>query len=84
MISEPTIISVARLPTRSTRWPAKGAQTIDAKMMIELSPPAVENMWRKLLNASYRNPPDASATRGTPHLSAKKSVDRAVKGKIAE
>ena len=49
MRSDPKIIRVARLPNLSTNRPANGASTIEAKMIIEEIPPAVRNMWRKLL-----------------------------------
>ena len=64
--------------------PAKGANTIEAKMMIEVVPGAVENMWAKLEKIWARKPPPSPAVRGRCHFSWKKLVERAVKGKMAE
>ena len=82
--SEPKSISVPRRPMRSTNPPAKGAKTIEAKMMIEEVPGAVENMCRKLPKTPLQKLPPVSAVSASPHFSWKKSVERAVKGKIAE
>ena len=68
---------------RSTRLPAKGAKTMDAKMTMLVTPGAVENMCRKLSNIWDRKPPVDSVTSGIPHLSWNMSVARAVKGKMA-
>ena len=48
MSSDPTTMSEARRPTRSTKLPANGASTMEAAIMIEVTPCAVVNMWVKL------------------------------------
>ena len=45
---------------RSTRPPANGAKHIEAKMMMDDVPGAVENMCRKSLNTAARKLPPAS------------------------
>ncbi len=54
-------------------------------MGIEVIPPAVENMWRKLPMACMKKLPLSSATvLGMPQALWKKTVERLVKGKTAE
>ena len=84
MRSAPSIISCARRPTRSTKLPANGARHIEAKMMMDEVPGAVENMCSRLLKTAARKPPPAPAVSGRPHFSWKKSVESAVNGKMAE
>ena len=50
-ISDPATISVARLPMRSMRLPAKGAKTMDARSTMLVTPGAVGTYGR-----SYRRP----------------------------
>ncbi len=84
MSSAPSIIRPVRLPIRSTRLPANGARHIEAKMMIDDVPGAVENMWNRFAKAAAKKPPPPPAVSGRPHFSWKKSVESAVNGKIAE
>ena len=75
----------------ATDWPpgvralvnANGAKNIEAAMMIVDVPWAVENMWVMLKKTACRNGRPSPLASGSPHLWWKKSVDRAVKGKIA-
>ena len=46
--SDPTIMSEARRPKRSTSCPAKGAKNIEAVMTIDVVPCAVPNMCVRL------------------------------------
>ncbi|OIQ65833.1 hypothetical protein GALL_526040 [mine drainage metagenome] len=82
-MSEPSTISEARFPMRSTRSPAKGAKIMDAAMTMLVTPGAVVNMCVKLKNTCDRKLPELGLTRGRPHLPWNMSVARAVKGKMA-
>ena len=51
---------------------------------VDVVPGAVENMWVMLKKTACRNGSPSPLASGSPHLAWKKSVDSAVKGKIAE
>ncbi len=53
-------------------------------MMMEVVPPAVENMCMKSLNTAPRKLPPPSTVSGRPHFSWNRSVESAVNGKMAE
>jgi hypothetical protein len=57
---------------------------MEANITIDEVPGAVENICTKLKNTAWKNPSPSPEALGSPHFWAKKSVESAVKGKIAE